>query len=68
MVDTNDKKRDQLEEAKKIVANLRKALGDTEEDMDTWLVSWARSDWSLGIAVSFGLTLLLIGYAAGKFL
>lgn len=39
-----------------------------DEDLDGWLVKWAKSPVSGWIAVGFGVALLVIGFVAGKVL
>lgn len=62
-----EKDKSKIEDIKGISRDLRKAVNDTEVDIDTWIVAWAKSDWSLGIAIVFGLVLLAVGVCVGKF-
>lgn len=67
-----DKIREELESAKNLIdademrASINTALNHTDDAIDHWLVKWAGSQWSMAIAVGFGVTLLVIGYMLGK--
>lgn len=67
-----DRIRDELQAAKGLAdveemkASINTALNHTDDAIDHWLVKWAGSQWSMAIAVGFGLALLAIGYGIGK--
>ena len=58
-------------EAAKEVFNESKELAQEvsknfDDDIDTWLVRWAKSPFSGWIACGFGVALLVIGFVVGK--
>ena len=54
-----------LDEAKQYanrsLQQVQEYINDGEKALDKWLVRWAKSSWSLPIAVGFGIALLVIG-------
>ena len=43
------------------IQKVQEYVNEGEKAIDPWLIKWAKSDWSMPIAVGFGLALLVIG-------
>ena len=54
-----------LDEAKEVanrsLQQVKEYINEGEKAIDPWLIKWAKSDWSMPIAVGFGVALLVIG-------